>query len=71
MNFTNAPWDFSKSDSPFLNLVLEYTYQRSDSIAFKGKTFQLPKLAMQDGAKTYTSVSVKRPTKPSGLATKP
>ena len=71
VNFTNAPWDFSKSDSPFLNLVPEYTFQRSDSITFKGKTFQLPNLVMQNSAKTYMGVSVKRPMKPSGPATKP
>ena len=28
VHFQNVPWDFSKSDSPFLNLVIEYAFRR-------------------------------------------
>jgi hypothetical protein len=66
VSFKNAPWDFSKSDTPFLNLVLECAFRRTDSIVFKGKTFQLDKVNSQSGGKTFMGVSVKRPTQPTG-----
>jgi hypothetical protein len=68
--FKNAPLDFSKSDSPSLNLVVEYATRQVDSVMFKGKTFHLSTENSPVGNKAYIVVPVKRPTPTTGLKKK-
>jgi hypothetical protein len=70
LSYKKVRWDFSKSDSPVLNMQLQYSFRRPDSIAFKGNTFQLEKIDGRFESKAFVGVSVKKPTKPSDAAKK-
>jgi hypothetical protein len=64
--FKNVPLDFSKSDSPSLNLVIEYATRQVDSVMFKGKTFYLSAENRLVSNKAYIVVPVKRLTPTTG-----